>query len=136
MTDRCDIIGDGRLINGPEAKLLNGTTVSVNGAPRKEVRVRWWEGRTAATARDAVYPCDPSMPAEPIIHPRLLGYGADAPPVFFGHYAVPISESIVATNAACLDFGIGKAGHLGAFRWDGESRLDAGKLVLRAEVRA
>ena len=117
-----------RLINGLEAKLLNGTTVPVNGSPRKEVRVRWWDNQPATTARDAVYPSDWSMPATPIDHPRLDGYGTDAPPVFFGHYAAPISESIVAPNAACLDFGIGKNGHIGAFRWDGENRLIAEKL--------
>ena len=111
-----------------EAKLLDGTTVSVNGSPRKEVRVRWWDREAANTARDAIYPRDPSMELVPIVHPRNRGYEVDAPPVFFGHYAAPISESIVALNAACLDFGIGKGGQLGAFRWDGESRLEVGKL--------
>ena len=118
-----------RLINGPEAPLLNGASVAVKGTFRKEVRVRWWSTHTPATARDAIYPSDASMPAAPIAHPEIAGYPEDAPPDFFGHYAVPISEAIAASNAACLDFGIGKNGTIGAYRWDGEPQISAEKLL-------
>ena len=123
-----------RLINGPEAELLHGIKVIGGGSARKEVRVRWWQGQAADNAREAVYPSDPSMEAFPILHPQIQGYSAEAPPVYFGHYAAPISESIVAPNAACLDFGIGKGGHLGAYRWDGESRLSPEKLDWQQEA--
>jgi hypothetical protein len=39
----------------------------------------------------------------------------------------------MAPNLACLDFSVAKDGALTAYRWDGEQKLDAGKIV---QVRA
>lgn len=126
-TEEYDAIS--RLINGPEAKLLAGREVLVNGDRRKEVRVRWWNGDEYNNARDAIYPSDPGVAPLPIVRPPKCSYDTDAPPVFFGHYATSIEESVVAANVACLDLGIGKGGCLAAFRWDGERTIDPSKLV-------
>ena len=123
-----------RLVSGPKATVLNESTVSMIGSLRKRVRVQWWKTSSPDTAQAAVFPSSSFLPALQIVFPQVDGYEADAPPVFFGHYAVPVSESIVALNAACLDFGIAENGHIGAFRWDGERRLIAEKLIWQARI--
>ena len=120
-----------RLINGVEANLLGDRQVPVNGAPRREVRVRWWERTSHGNARSAIYPNDPLIPPLPLVPTEPCGYAPDAPPAFFGHYATTRQQAIVAPNLACLDLGIGKGGSLAAYRWDGESRLTENKLVMQ-----
>jgi hypothetical protein len=36
---------------------------------------------------------------------------------------------LLRQNIACLDWSVAKGGFLGAYRWDGESALDAAKFV-------
>jgi hypothetical protein len=69
------------------------------------------------------------------VHLLCPGYPEDAPPLFFGHYWLPFEEvpALMAPNLACLDFSVAKDGALTAYRWDGEQKLDAGKIV---QVRA
>lgn len=60
---------------------------------------------------------------------RLLSYPADAPPVFFGHYWLQGRPRVQRANLACLDYSAVKFGRLCAYRFDGESVLNADKFV-------
>ena len=54
-----------------------------------------------------------------------LGYPADAPPVFFGHYWMPPNapKAPPAGNIVVLDFSAAKAGNpLYAYRWNGAGK--------------
>lgn len=119
-----------RLINGPEARLADNRLTLVYGQLRHEIRVRWWHGAELGHARDAVFPRLSYLPPLPLLRPSLPGYRADAPPVFFGHYATTPDESVLAPNVACLDLGQGKGGHLAAYRWDGERTLDRKRIIM------
>jgi hypothetical protein len=84
--------------------------------------------------RDMAFPFsdrapDTSMSTEAL--DVIPGYGADEPPVFFGHYWIPgdTPPEIQAPNVCCLDYSIAENGRLAAYRWDGESKLDPGKIV-------
>jgi hypothetical protein len=50
-------------------------------------------------------------------------------PVFFGHYWLRGNPMLYRGNICCLDYRIAKKGHLAAYRFDGESVLDAVKFV-------
>jgi hypothetical protein len=59
-------------------------------------------------------------------------YPADETPVFFGHYGLlvhhgtlPNRPSPLASNVACVDWGVTNEGLLCAYRWNGEQQLDA-----------
>jgi hypothetical protein len=120
-----------RLVNGPEALLPEGFSHrTADGRTRKEFRVKWWQDISAASCREAVFP---ETDAVPDILPQRIpatGYPEDAPPTFFGHYALKGSvPQLIRPNLACLDYGMGKGGFLCAYRWDGEAELDPSKLL-------
>jgi hypothetical protein len=56
-------------------------------------------------------------------------YPAAAPPVFFGHYWLQGQPRPQASNVACVDYSVARWGRLVAYRWDGETALDAEKFV-------
>ena len=58
----------------------------------------------------------------------LTGYPEDAPPVFVGHYWLTGTPKPLAPNVACTDYCVAKGGKLVAYRWDGESVLNADNL--------
>lgn len=120
------------LVNGPEARLPDGKAhEATDGVRRPEIRVRWWEELRGRPYRDAIFPAGGELPEGVIAEPLGFPYPADAPPVFFGHYALRSGRpEPVAPNVACVDFGMGKGGSLCAYRWDGEHRLDPEKFVL------
>ncbi len=119
------------LLKGLEIALPPGHAFhDKEGNERHEVRTRWWDiaantYRTAAilgrTERDA-------LPDTPIPSSALLGYESDIP-VFFGHYWWSGTPAPLAPHVACVDYSAGKGGPLVAYRWDGESVLDARNFV-------
>jgi hypothetical protein len=121
-----------RLINGPEGMLPDGCTHTTgDGRTRREFRLKWWKDLTGATCREAIFPESPSVPDLPPANLPPTGYPGDAPPTFFGHYALRATEPApVAPYLACLDYGVGKGGFLCAYRWDGEQTIDPGKFVI------
>ncbi|SFX24254.1 metallophosphoesterase [Marinospirillum alkaliphilum] len=60
---------------------------------------------------------------------NLCYYGVNEKPLFFGHYWCQGFPSVIRPNLACLDYSAVKYGRLVAYRFDGESRLDAGRFV-------
>jgi len=120
-----------RVLNGPEILLPEGVKYpAVDGILRSEIRIKWWADLTNASARDALFPPDPEMPEIALVAPPGQGYDEDAPPTFFGHYALKNSvPALIRPNLACLDYGMGKGGFLCAYRWDGETVIDPAKFI-------
>jgi hypothetical protein len=118
------------LLKGSEVALPAGSTYTdFDGNVRHEVRICWPRPVKGRTFKQVAFgSCDTipdvQVPAE--IANDIKGYGADEPPVFFGHYALnDLTNALVAPNAACLDHGCGKGGMLAAYRWNGERTLSA-----------
>ncbi len=123
------------LLKGPETRLpAGGTFLDKDGNPRKNVRTKWYEDPSVAgaTYRDYTFSFRDkelaAMPTEPLSSKTIAQacpYGAEEPPVLFGHYWMPNDHELVplAPNVACLDYSVAKEGRLCAYRWSGESVL-------------
>lgn len=120
-----------RIVNGPEAILPKGYRhQTADGTMRREFRVKWWLDLSMATCQDAIFPDTEGIPGVLPESMPQTGYGEDAPPTFFGHYALKTTESApIRSNLACLDYGTGKGGFLCAYRWDGEASVSPDKFV-------
>jgi hypothetical protein len=122
------------VLKGIEAALPDGCSISDrNGVERRHIRLRWWRNEIGSF-RDMAFPFSDLAPVTSMSVEALSaipGYGADEAPVFFGHYWLPgdASPQVQAPNVCCLDYSIANGGRLAAYRWDGESTLDAGKIV-------
>lgn len=126
------------LLKGLEVPLPAGTEfLDKDGNPRGHIRTRWWE-LEGITYRDlAMVPPEVigEIPHEPIPDDVLPGYEGDKP-LFVGHYWLSGIPEPLTPHIACLDYSIaaghthnGNNGKLCAYRWDGETELDAGKFV-------
>jgi hypothetical protein len=101
--------------------------------PRERGRIRWWLEPQGLTYADLLFPsyegaCPESRPSEEdlrIVEP----YSIDAPPVFIGHYCLPMSEPKIHGNVACLDGCVTCDGVLWAYRQNGDRILDPANLV-------
>ena len=124
-----------RIINGPEAFLPAGYQhETVDGAMRREFRVKWWLDIAGMTCREAIFPDDPTMPDLALQNAPKTGYPAAAPPTFFGHYSRRGgTPAPIRPNLACIDYGPGKGGFLCAYRWDGESEIAIEKFVVAGQ---
>lgn len=115
------------LIKGLEVDLPPGHQFhDKDGNPHDNVRVRWWDAN-ATTYRSAAI-LDPAaqatLPDLPIPASAQLGYPGDVP-VFFGHYWCQGVPGPLAPHVACVDYSAGNGGPLVAYRWEGESELNA-----------
>jgi hypothetical protein len=113
-------------------KLPEGESFTTpDGRKRTEIRSRWWDDLEGKNCHEAVFPDDPRISQGACIVPKEhRTYPPSAPLVFFGHYAVMTGEpEPLAENIACLDYGMAKGGQLVAYRWDGETKLDASKFI-------
>ena len=122
------------LLKGSEIPLPDGATYTdLDGTERNEVRVCWPLPAAGRSFRDVAFGSkghvsDVPVPAE--IANGITGYAPDAPPVFFGHYALSdLPNGRITPNTACLDAGCGKGGRLAAYRWNGERTLAAQNFV-------
>jgi hypothetical protein len=116
------------LLKGSEVALPAGSFYTdFDGTVRHEVRICWPYPVSGRSFRDVAFGSVANIPDVPVpadIANGFKGYGADEPPVFFGHYAINyLPNALVAPNAACLDHGCGKGGMLAAYRWNGERTL-------------
>ena len=123
-TDRYEALET--LLCGHEIDLPEGSSFQTgDGAVRRNIRSTWWEDFSGKTFREIVFPGDDRIPA--VLVPattRNIRYPGNAPPVFFGHYAVMDDQPVpLRPNVACVDYGSGKGGLLTAYRWSGESEL-------------
>jgi len=74
-----------------------------------------------------------TVPFGPLPDSAVTGEWPDPPmdvPVLYGHYWRWGTPSVdVGGTSACLDWSVAKGGPLVAYRWSGESMLDAANLV-------
>ena len=118
------------LLKGPEAQLPPGHVFhDYGGAPRTEVRIKWW-AEPGATWREAALSVKDSAELPDSQFDGELDvtlYHPDAPPVFFGHYKREgVPQEPDALNVMCLDYPSSAC----AYRWDGEAKLVPDGLLL------
>ncbi|CAN5808489.1 metallophosphoesterase [soil metagenome] len=124
------------LLKGPEMTLPDGLYFEdKEHIKRKNIRVRWWGLEEGIPIGDLVMPepmpeLHESVTAEMLLD--LPNYGANEPPVFFGHYWLPPhrEKAPLARNLASLDYSAAFGENpLTAYRWDGEQVLSAEKFI-------
>jgi hypothetical protein len=116
---------------GIEAVLPDGVSFrDKDGKERHEARIRWWDPnletfRHAAIGPDELLKRIPDVPFP--VAQRPAPY--EGPPVFFGHYWFTGAPRVLGSNAACVDYSVGKGGPIVAYRWNGEQALHADNFV-------
>jgi hypothetical protein len=119
------------LLKGIEVNLPSGHGfLDKDGRERRNVRTRWWDAAADTYRKAAIIgePAREALPDTPIPKWALLGYQSDTP-VFFGHYWWVGTPAPLSAHVACVDYSAGKGGPLVAYRWEGESTLDAHRFV-------
>lgn len=119
------------VLRGPEVELPFGLFfLDKDGVERSRVRIRWWDCLNTTYAALGILPDDVNMllPDEPIQHHFCPIIPTDKP-IFFGHYWLSGTPQVLAPHMACVDYSAGRGGPLVAYRWDGESKLDARRFV-------
>jgi len=124
-----------RLTRGIHVPLPAGVEIrSGDGVTRRSFRAHFW-ARQPRTWGDVIFQPD-NLPGD--LEQRELTakersylsyYGPEQPPLFIGHYWCEGVPALPAPNIACLDYSAVKFGRLVAYRWSGESRLDADRFV-------
>lgn len=120
------------LLKGLRIRLPNGLSMTdFQGIVRTRVRIRWFEKPNGKSWAQYSLPENPELPNDPVPSDVAAApYPADAPPVFFGHYWLADQHpQPLAANIACLDYSVAKGGMLCAYRFDGESTLNADRFV-------
>lgn len=128
------------VLKGREGRMPGGRpAIDQDGGHRSRVRLRWFDDPAGRRWPEYVLQDDVTVPDEPL--PPEVGieatpWPADAPPVIFGHYSIPMPEPrVLRDNVACVDHGAGRGWQLAAYRWDGERTLTDDRFV-RVDVEA
>ena len=107
-----------------------------DGHIRQHARVKWWVSAKDAKWGDILEEnaAPPELiqtpfPEEQHNDPNLCGYPSTEKPIFFGHYWLRGEPHLQTTNVCCLDYSVAKKGHLIAYQWSGEAKLDKAKFV-------
>lgn len=120
------------LLKGAEIPLPKGSSFfDKDGVERHEARLRWWDAAAVTYRAAAIVPPESRghLTDDPIPDDARVGYAADKP-VFFGHYWLTGVPGPLASRVACVDYSAGKKDEpLVAYRYDGETELDASKFV-------
>lgn len=115
------------LTKGIEAALPDDHSfLDKDGNRRKHVRVRWWDETATTYPTAAMLPEEDrkNLPGTAIPDHARITVMQDKP-VFFGHYWMTGTPAPLSRNAACVDYSAGNGGALVAYRWNGETQLDA-----------
>ena len=118
------------VLKGPELKLPPGFfMIDKEGHSHEAIRIRWFENGSGRTyAQHHLGSGDvPDVVIKAKDLDGFVPYPSDAPPVLAGHYWLTGTPAPLATNVACTDYSVAKQGKLVAYRWDGESVLEAEK---------
>tara|TARA_R110000796_G_scaffold220641_1_gene336724 strand:- start:478 stop:1494 length:1017 start_codon:yes stop_codon:yes gene_type:complete len=124
-----------RLTRGPHVSLPEGIAIhSGDGFTRKSFRAHFW-AQDPQQWGDVVFQPD-NLPGDLETREltaeerqQLSYYGPEEPPLFIGHYWCEGIPSLPARNIACLDYSAVKYGRLVAYRWSGETTLNADHFV-------
>ena len=95
-------------------------------------RIRWWTEPQGLTFQEWSFESKFRLPGYTIpqeIIPAISEYPNEAPLVFFGHYCRGNGPWVIKDNLCCVDACVTGKGTLAAYRWDGETVLDSGKLL-------
>lgn len=126
------------LIKGPELSLTDHGQPSYcdkDGHARKDARVAWWRADATTLRQLAVMDGNfttedgrpyPELP-DTEVDASEFSYRGDIP-VVYGHYwrkGPPQQGQDWTAHTACVDFSAVKGGELFAYRWDGESQIQA-----------
>ncbi|MCV7281690.1 metallophosphoesterase [Mycolicibacterium flavescens] len=132
------------LLKGPEISLVahgQREYLDKDGIARDSARVQWWHSE-ARTLRDIAemgggFTTSDGEPYSPLPELELSGtersyvYTAEVP-VFYGHYwrqGSPKHRHDWTDYTACVDFSAVKGGKLTAYRWSGETTINAENYV-------
>ena len=120
-------------LKGRSIPMPDGLTFTdKEGTIRKDIRAKWWINPLSSTYQTLSVERLEHLPnrlVEPSIFKSTCFYGVDEKPVFFGHYWLNNTPKLERDNICCLDYSVAKQGNLVAYRFDGEQRLSADKLV-------
>lgn len=120
-------------LKGKELAMPNGLFFKdKDGTTRSEIRIKWWENPSALTYKQLSVEPIANLPETAIDTTGLLStdhYNADEKPVFFGHYWLKGQPSLYRENICCLDYSVAKGGHLVAYSFDDEAKLEQHKLT-------
>ncbi len=106
-----------------------------DGHARRTTRVRWWPTAGQSWQEIAMgLPMDHDLSQQNFSGSLPDSYPADQKPVFFGHYWMRGTPTILTENICCLDWSIAKSGRLAAYRWQGESQLSDQNWVSVASI--
>ena len=122
-------------LKGPEMDLPEGMTFrDAEGVRRKRTRLRWWMNPRKSNLQQLAFQTGVELPPIEVnsdVRERDF-YGEYERPVFFGHYWLTGTPSLIRDNVCCLDYSVAGYrgdGRLAAYRFDGEQKLDASKFV-------
>jgi hypothetical protein len=119
------------LTKGCEIRLPEGYSfIDPQGVERHEVRTAWWQPdprsyRDVAMVGEAQAHRIPDLPLPASYRPGPV----DGSPVVVGHYWMTGAPAPLSPKVACVDYSAAKGGPLVAYRWDGETELDARRFV-------
>lgn len=121
------------VLKGMEIKMPNGHSfIDKDGTRRTDIRIKWWEDPAMKNYKNISIESLDNLP-ETIIDDLLLKgfkhYPGEDIPVFFGQYGLKGSPLLYMKNICCLDYSVAKQGHLVAYRFDGERRLEGSRFV-------
>lgn len=120
-------------LKGKEMKMPPGLSFNdKDGTIRQEVRIKWWEDPATMNYKSiSVEPIDnlPETPIDLLLFGEHGYYEANEKPVFFGHYWLKGEPMLYRDNICCLDYSVAKHGYLVAYSFDGELKLEVGKMT-------
>jgi len=120
-------------LKGRELKMPEGLSFTdKDGTMRKEIRIKWWEDPSKLTYKQISVEALEYLPEEPVdlsLFKDLEFYSETEKPVFFGHYWLNGTPGLFRENVCCLDYSVARHGHLAAYRFDNEEKLENNKLI-------
>jgi hypothetical protein len=124
-----------RLTRGLDLQLPDGAAITGrDGFTRRMFRAKFWADNPQ-TYQELAFQPDPlpdhvaTMSISDDDRGKLLYYGADAKPLFVGHYWQRGNPRPLRHNLACLDYSAVHRGKLVAYCMDDEASLQADKFV-------
>lgn len=115
------------MIMPPDLKVLDS-----RGRLHRFFRIKWWESPAGKTFHDLSFESKfrlPQYTIPPEILPDFEIYPEDAPPVFFGHYCRGNGPFVINGNLCCVDSCVTNWKVLAAYRWNGETTLQADHFI-------
>jgi hypothetical protein len=121
------------LLTGLEIPVDDLTSViNANVKPVESIRIKWWMKPDNTRLRDIAlgeYIIRPNRPLYKKEMDVFLPYPPGKRPVFIGHYCLRETPGLQSSNICCVDYCCYRKGNLVAYRMDGETVLNHGKLV-------